>query len=110
MSKGKAKPTIGFALSIIGAVFILAAGGILIVTGRGFASLGFLSSSVLGILGIIWAILIIVFAFLGYSGRSRIYGILVLIFGIINAILGADRLFIGSLLSVIGGILIYIEK
>jgi hypothetical protein len=53
-------------------------------------------------------ILIILVGYLGYAGKGKMLGIIVLIFAIINLIAGADFYVIGTILAIIGGILIYV--
>lgn len=68
-----------------------------------------------GILGLVYGILIIIFGLLAYMKGNKMFGIIVLVIALINLIgglvsFGADFFFIGSILSLLGGILIYIEK
>jgi hypothetical protein len=98
MAKAK-KPIFGFILSLIGGIIILLFGAL------GFATLA-------GILGIVWGILVVIFALLLYM-KGKIWGILVLIIGLINLIgtfvsFGADFYWIGSILSILGGLLGYL--
>jgi len=108
MSKGKAKPMIGFILSLIGGLIILIWGLLELAIFAGFLGLG--------VGGAIWGLLILIFAILSYMRPNKMFGIIILILGIINAVgytllfFGADFFWIGSILSIIGGILVYIEK
>jgi hypothetical protein len=104
MSKGKAKPMIGFLLSLIGGLIILIFGALLAMI-----------LLIPGVAGILWGLLIVILAFLAYMKPNKMYGIIILILAIINLAgsffgFGADFWYIGSILSLIGGILVYIEK
>jgi hypothetical protein len=111
MSKSKAKPMIGFILSLIGGLIILIAGALIVF----ITALILPLLMIFGIGGLLWGILIVIFAILSYMKPNKMYGIIVLILAILNIVgsfvlFGADFFFIGSILSIIGGILIYMEK
>lgn len=93
---------IGFILSLIGGIIILIFGALALAT-------------LAGILGIVWGILIVILALIAYMKPNKMYGIIILILAIINLAgffvgFGADFWYIGSILSLLGGILVYIEK
>jgi NADH:ubiquinone oxidoreductase subunit 6 (subunit J) len=95
---------IGFILSLIGGLIILIAGALLVML-----------LLLPGLLGIVWGILIVIFGLLAYMKPNKMYGIIILILALINLIgtfvlFGADFFWIGSILSLLGGILVYIEK
>jgi hypothetical protein len=111
------KPTAAFALSLVGAIFIIIGG---IVYMALFSILGGLMSFIpgleglgdifviVGILGLIWGILVLVGAIMINSGepsKVRTGSILVLIFSIISWFGAAGGFLIGFLLGLIGAIL-----
>jgi hypothetical protein len=110
------KPTAAFALSLIGAIFILLGG---IATAAVFAYLGTafslaglgdfgLGFAVIGVLGFIWGIIALVGAIMMNSSdksRVRTGSILVLVFSIISWFGSFGGFFIGFLLCLIGAIL-----
>jgi uncharacterized RDD family membrane protein YckC len=121
MTNVKAKPVGGFILSLIGGIIIMIAGVlfalIALVVTLPFLLIAETAQLILaGILALVWGILIIIFGVLGYIKSNRIFGIIVFALAIINLVgywlttFGADIIYIGSVLSLIGGILIYFGK
>jgi hypothetical protein len=99
------KPLYGMLLSLVGGLIILiasvlAAVNITIV----FGSLNLIPYS--GIFGFIWGILIIIFSILMYmKPKSKMYfGLLIIVFAIVNILAGYDIILIGSILALIGGL------
>ena len=111
------KPTAAFALSLVGAIFMILGGLVSVILTMLFG--GFFSivpgmewfgglMIILGILGLIFGILVLVGAIMIYSGerdKVRTGSILVLVFSILNLIFGSGGFFIGFILGLIGGIL-----
>ncbi|MEM3565622.1 MAG: hypothetical protein QXK47_02120 [Candidatus Bathyarchaeia archaeon] len=116
------KPTAAFALSLVGAIFMILGGlvsAILASIAGGFLSIvpgmEWLGGALLifGILGLIFGILVLVGAVMINSGerdKVRTGSIIVLIFSILNLIFGSGGFFIGFILGLIGGILGLIWK
>jgi hypothetical protein len=108
------RATIGFALSLIGALIILVQGIVRIFRGEAIA---FLSSEelrlrvfsglrleVVGVIAIVFAIIILFGAYLIYSpGKQVAGGIIVIVFSALSIITGGGWL-IGLILGLIGGI------
>jgi uncharacterized membrane protein (UPF0136 family) len=111
MGKGAAKPKYGFYISLIGGILMLIWGilGLAGVTVGYSLLVGTLGSMVVGVMSVIWGILILIFAYLMYSGR-RWGGIIIVILGILNIIVGFDLYFIWSIISIIGGLIGYMGR
>jgi hypothetical protein len=114
------RATIGFALSIVAALIILAQGIVRILRGEAitfFASdelrrrvLAGLALQVVGVIAVIFAILILVGAYFIYSlGKETLGGIIVLILAALSIITGGGWL-IGLILGIVGGILGLLKK
>ena len=108
------KPIYGMLLSLIGGIIMVIAGA-LVALGMISYGLGVflppLQSSILtGAVGIIFGILVILLGYLGYAGKGKMLGIIVLILGILNLFVGSDFFVLGSILAIIGGLLLYLEK
>ena len=101
------KPTAAFVLSLIGGIFVMIGGLVISPIGAAFTFFAFGVGAVLGIGGIIFGILIIVFASLlnAHPEQHVTYGILILVFSIISWFGAFGGFFIGFLLGLIGGIL-----
>lgn len=110
------KPTAAFALSLVGAIFIILGGLVYMVLfsfiGGAFDFIGMGGVGdifvIMGVLGLIWGILVLVGAIMmnsGDPGKVRTGSILVLIFSIISWFGAAGGFFIGFLLGLIGAIL-----
>ena len=110
---------LGFAFSLAGAVLILLRGIIRIAVGDIIAFYGsdvirhrFLAGIALNILGgiaVLFAVLILVGAYLIYSGMETTGGVIVLTFALLSIFVGSGWL-IGLILGVIGGILALLKK
>jgi len=110
------KPTAAFALSLIGAIFILLGGLAMLalgavanttfsLAGLGDFGIGFIA---VGVIGIIWGIITLYGAIMMNStnkSRVRTGAILVLVFSIISWFGSFGGFFIGFLLGLIGAIL-----
>jgi hypothetical protein len=113
------RATIGFAFSIVGAILILLRGLVRIITGDVITFLGsdevrhrFLTGIALNLIGgvaVIFAVLIIVGAYLILKGMEVVGGILVLIFSALSIFVGSGWL-IGLIFGIIGGILALVKK
>ena len=113
------RATVGFAFSLAGAVLILLRGIVRIIIGDIITFAGsdelrrrFLTGLALNIVGgmaIVFAILILIGAFLMYSGMGTAGGVIVLIFSALSIFVGSGWL-IGLILGVIGGILGILKK
>jgi hypothetical protein len=113
------RATLGFAFSIAGAILILLRGLVRITVGDFITFVGsdevrhrFLAGIALNIIGgiaVVFAVLIIVGAYLIYSGMEMSGGIIVLIFSVLSIFVGSGWL-IGLILGVIGGILALAKK
>ncbi len=109
----------GFAFSVAGAILILLRGLIRIVAGdiisfsgsdfvrhRFFAGLAW---SIDGGIAVVFAVLIIIGAYLIYSKMETTGGIVVLVFALLSILVGSGWL-IGLILAAIGGILALLKK
>ena len=113
------KAILGFAFSLSGAILILLRGIVRITVGDIITFYGsdvvrhrFLAGIALNILGgiaVLFAVLILVGAYLIYNGMESTGGIIVLIFALLSIFVGSGWL-IGLILAVIGGILALIKK
>jgi len=113
------KAMLGFAFSLAGAILILLRGIVRIVVGDVIIFAGsdeirhrFLAGIALNIIGgvaVLFAILILVGAYLIYNGMEVTGGIIVLIFSALSIFVGSGWL-IGLILGVIGGILALVKK
>ena len=113
------KATLGIAFSIMGAVLIFLRGLIRIIAGDVITFVGsdevrhrFLAGLALNLIGgvaVAFAILIIVGAYLIYSGAEMTGGIIVIIFSVLSILVGSGWL-IGLILGVIGGLLAIVKK
>lgn len=114
------RTTIGFALSLIGALIILVQGIVRIFRGEAIAFLGSeelrlrvfsgLRLEVVGVIAIVFAIIILFGAYLIYSpGKQVAGGIIVIVFSALSIITGGGWL-IGLILGLIGGILGLLKK
>jgi hypothetical protein len=110
---------LGFAFSLAGAILILTRGLVRIVLGdvitfagsdevrrRFLAGLAF---NIVGGIAVVFAILIIVGAYLIYSRMEVAGGTIVIIFSLLSIFVGSGWL-IGLILGVIGGILALLKK
>jgi hypothetical protein len=111
---------IGFALSLVAALIILAQGIVRIFRGEAIAFLGSdelrrrilagLALQAVGVIAIIFAILILLGAYFIYSpGKETIGGIIVLVFAALSIITGGGWL-VGLILGIAGGILGLLKK
>jgi hypothetical protein len=113
------RATLGVVFSIIGAILILLRGLVRIVSGDIIVFEGsdlvrhrFLAGIALNIIGgvaVFFAILILVGAYLIYSGMETTGGLIVIIFSVLSIFVGSGWL-IGLILGVIGGILALVKK
>ena len=114
------RATIGFAISLVAALIILAQGIVRIFRGQAIAFLGSdelrqrvlsgLRLEFVGTIAIIFAILILLGAYFIYSpGKETVGGIIVLIFAAISIITGGGWL-IGFILGIVGGVLGLLKK
>ncbi len=113
------RATSGFAFSIVGAILILARGVIRIIAGDIITFVGsdevrrrFLAGIALNVIGgiaVLFAILIIVGAYLIYTGAATAGGTIVIIFSVLSLLVGSGWL-IGLIFGVIGGILGILKK
>ena len=113
------KATLGIAFSIMGAALIFLRGLIRISAGDVITFVGsdevrhrFLAGLALNLIGgvaVAFAILIIVGAYLIYSGAEMTGGIIVIIFSVLSILVGSGWL-IGLILGVIGGLLAIVKK
>ena len=113
------RATLGFAFSIAGAILILLRGLVRITVGDFITFVGsdevrhrFLAGIALNIIGgiaVVFAVLIIVGAYLIYSGMEMSGGVIVLIFSALSIFVGSGWL-IGLILGLIGGILALAKK
>ena len=111
--------TLGIVFSIVGAVLILVRGLIRIVAGDIITFVGsdevrhrFLAGIALNIIGgvaVVFAILILVGAYLIYNKMEATGAVLVLIFSVLSIFVGSGWL-IGLILGIIGGILALLKK
>jgi hypothetical protein len=108
------RATLGFALSIAGAILILLRGLIRMIAGDVITFAGsdevrhrFLAGIALNIVGgvaVVFAVLIIAGAYLIYTGMEGAGGTLVIIFSLLSILVGSGWL-IGLIIALIGGIL-----
>ncbi|MGD0803714.1 MAG: hypothetical protein ABSA11_06540 [Candidatus Bathyarchaeia archaeon] len=114
------KATIGFVLSLVGAVFILVQGVVRIFRGEALTFLGSdtirlrvlsgLRVEAVGAIAMVFAIIILVGAYFIYHvGTETAGGIIVLIFAALSIITGGGWL-IGFILGIIGGIMGLLKK
>jgi len=114
------RATAGFVISLVAALFILAEGIVRIFRGEAIAFLGSdelrrrvfsgLRVEVVGTLAIIFAIVILVGAYLVYHpGNETVGGIIVLVFAALSIIAGGGWL-VGFILGIVGGILGILKK
>jgi hypothetical protein len=119
VSAKPSRASIGFVLSLIGGILILLRGLVRITVGdiitfRGSDEIQhrFLAGLALNIVGgvaLVLGIVIIVGAYLIYSGMQVAGGTLVIIFSVLSIIVGSGWL-VGLILGVIGGILALLKK
>jgi hypothetical protein len=113
------KARLGFAFSIAGAILILLRGIVRITVGDIVTFVGsdevrhrFLAGLALNIIGaiaVVFGILIIVGAYLMYTGMTVSGGTIVIIFSVLSIFVGSGWL-IGLILGLIGGILGLLKK
>ena len=114
------RATIGFVISLVAALIILAQGIVRIFRGEAIAFLGSdelrrrvlagLALEAVGVIAIAFAILILLGAFLIYSpGKETVGGIIALVFAALSMITGGGWL-IGLILGIAGGILGLLKK
>jgi hypothetical protein len=113
------RATLAIVFSIVGAILILTRGIIRIVAGDIITFVGsdevrhrFLAGIALNIIGgvaVVFAILILVGAYLIYNKMEATGAVLVLIFSVLSILVGSGWL-IGLILGVIGGILALLKK
>ena len=118
-SPKRQKAKLGIAFSITGAVLIFLRGLIRIIAGDVITFVGsdevrhrFLAGLALNLIGgiaVAFAILIIVGAYLIYSGAEMTGAILVIVFSVLSILVGSGWL-IGLILGVIGGLLAIVKK
>ena len=110
---------LGFVFSLVGALLILLRGLLRIVVGdvitfygsdmirhRFYTGIGL---SILGGIAVLFAILILVGAYLIYNRMETTGGVIVLVFAVLSILVGSGWL-IGLLLGVIGGVLALLKK
>jgi predicted membrane-bound spermidine synthase len=113
------KATVGFVFSLVGAILILLRGLVRITVGdiitfagsdeirrRFFAGLAL---NILGGIAVVFAVLIIVGAYLIYIGMGTAGGTIVLVFSVLSIFVGSGWL-IGLIFGVVGGILGLLKK
>jgi hypothetical protein len=111
---------IGFALSLVGALLIMAQGIVRIFRGEAIVFLGSeglrrrvlagLGLEIVGVIAIIFAVLILFGAYLIYKpGKETYGGIIVLVFSAVSIIAGSGWL-IGLILGIVGGVLGLLKK
>jgi hypothetical protein len=114
------RASIGFVISLVAAVLILAQGVVRIFRGEAIVFLGSeglrrrvlagLTLQVVGVIAIVFAILILLGAILIYSpGKETVGGIIVLVFAVLSVLTGGGWL-IGLILGIVGGVLGLIKK
>ncbi len=111
---GRHRATLGFAFSLAGALLILLRGIVRIIVGDFLAFAGsdevrrrFLASIALNVIGgiaILFAIFIIVGAYLIYVGMTTAASIIVIVFALLSIFVGSGWL-LGLILALVGGIL-----
>ena len=101
------KPGIAFILSMLGGIFVLLGGIARIVIGAVLTLFIGGSGGLIGVLGIVWGILIILFASRLSSDPSShsTSGALIIVFSILSWVGAIGGFFIGFLLGLVGGIL-----
>ena len=104
------KPIYGLVLSLVGGITMIVSVALLLLNISDMPYRLFPDSRINEILGLVLGILTVRFGFQGYVGNGKTWGIVVLIFGIINLIAGADVYFIGSILAILGGVLLRTGK
>jgi hypothetical protein len=114
-----AQARLGFIFSLVGAILILLRGVVWITAGDLIAFVGsdlvrrrFLAAIALNVVGAVavaFAILIIVGAYLMYSGMATAGGTIVVFFAVLSILVGSGW-FIGLILALIGGILGLLRK
>ena len=108
------KAVVGFALSLVSGILVLIQGIMRFIRGK-FLEIGIdfirrrilagVAFQVVGVIAVVFAILIIIGAFLIYSpGNEMTGGIIVLVFAVLSIITGGGFL-AGFILGIIGGIL-----
>lgn len=101
------KPSAAYALSLVAGIFVILGG--IAVTVVGALATFFIAGvgGLLGILGIVWGVLILVFASRLNSDPSShsTSGALIIVFSVLSWVGSFGGLFIGFLLGLIGGIL-----
>jgi hypothetical protein len=113
------RANLGLAFSIAGATLILLRGLVRIIAGDVITFAGsdevrhrFLAGIALNLIGgiaVVFAVLIIVGAYLIYSGAEMTGGVIAIIFSVLSIFVGSGWL-IGLILGVIGGILAIVKK
>jgi len=110
---------LGFVFSLVGAILIflrgiirIVYGDVLVFNGSDVVRHRFLSAIALNVVGgiaVVFAILMIVGAYLIYNRMETVGGIIVIVFSILSIFVGSGWL-IGLLLGLIGGILALLKK
>ena len=113
------RATLGFAFSTAGAILILLRELVRIVVGDVITFNGSdevrhrlltrIALNLIGGMAVVFAVLIIVGAYLIYNRMEMVGGVIVLIFSVLSLFVGSGWL-IGLILGVIGGILALIKK
>jgi hypothetical protein len=113
------KVTLGFVFSVVGALLIMLRGLVRIIAGDIVVFVGsdeirrrFLAGLALNILGmaaVVFAVLILIGAYLLYSGMTATGASMVLAFSLLSIAVGSGWL-IGLILGVIGAVLAFIKK
>ena len=113
------RATLGFVFSIIGGILILLRGVVRITVGDFITFVGsdevrhrFLAGIALNIIGgiaVVFAVLIIVGAYLIYTGMEMSGAVIVIIFSVLSIFVGSGWL-IGLILGLIGGILALVKR
>ncbi len=113
------RAVLGYAFSIAGAILILLRGLVRIIAGDVITFVGSdeirrrflagLALNILGIAAVVIAIIIIVGAYLMYTGMTAAGGTIVVIFSVLSLAVGSGWL-IGFILCLIGGILGLLKK
>ncbi len=108
------KPTIAFALSLVGGIFSLIGGALMIAFGKVFSFIPIMAGSLtlLGAFGAVCGIMMIVGGFMMHSNPSRhvMWGAIVLVFSVLSWIGAFGGIVIGFVLGLIGGIFGITEK
>ena len=101
------KPTTAFVLALIGGVFILLGGLLVLAIGAFLAVFGFGFSLVFGVVGMASGILVILGAVMMYvQPRQHVaWGIIVLVFSILSVLGAVAGFVVGLVLGIIGGAL-----